>query len=246
MLPLLFPILGGLAGLVFLYVIGFRRFIGGDLILGLIIFFLALVIQSLIQPLLLVQIAFSASITFGKVVEYIIAQGLPLIILVSLWFGLVAATVQSFLKYIFVRGKSYVTSANIGAGFGLTEAFFVGLSGFIVQFIAVMGETPVSIIANVPLHYYPIASLERFSALLFHFGSTIYIFDSAKIGKWLQGLLVIIALHGLIDFLAAFSQLTGNPIAVVVTEITTLLVGVGLTLKFYKKAVMEREEVTPY
>ena len=210
------------------------------------VFFSALVIQSLIQPLLLIQIAISAGIALEKVVEYIRAQEMLLIIPVSLWYGFVASTVQSTLKYVFVKGKSYVVSANLGAGFGLTEAFFVGVSALIAQLITALGRLPTPITLEVPIYYSALISLERLSALLFHFGSTLYIFDSAKAGKPLQGLLAIIALHALIDFLAAFTQFTENPIALAVTELTALLVGLALTFKFYKKAVEEQEEKILY
>ena len=242
MFILIFPIIGGLFGIIFLYLLGFRKFNLGDLLLGLVVFFISIIIQSIIQQLPIIHFVFSENILITnpieiqtRIINYILNQGLLFISLLSIWLGFIAAIIQSGFKYIFIRNKSYSISMNIGAGFGLTEAFYIGINGFISQFL--IGQQ-----FNIPIYYYIISGFERFSVVLFHIGSTLYIFDSIKRGKGLIGFLIIVAIHGLIDFLAVFYQFTGNFIILISTEIIVLLIGLFLTLKLYKKAIEEPKE----
>lgn len=249
MLIFLFPVLGGLLGLVFLRVLGFKKFAGGDLLLGFVVFFISIIVQSPIQQLPIIQLAFSTSIISNltspsnlteiqaKVVEYILARGLFFVVTLSIWLGYVAAVVQSGFKYLFARNKSYTICANIGAGFGLVEAFYIGINGLLAQLL-------VSRQLDIPIYYYAVSGLERFSAFLFHVGSTLYLFDSLKKRRGLLGFLVIIAIHGLMDSLAAFYQFTRSPIILILAEIVALLAGLLLTLKLYRNAVIESKEIS--
>lgn len=249
MFILLFHVLGGLSGFVFLYVIGFRKFNGGDLLLGLVVFFISIFIQSPIQQLPIIQLMFSEGLlgdlgNIGNITEFqvkiqelLLTKGMFFIALLSIWLGFVAGIVQTSFKYLFTRNKSYTASVNIGAGFGLTEAFYIGVTGLILQLT-------ISQVVTISIPYYAISSLERFSASLFHVGSTLYIFDSLKKGKGLTGFLLIVAVHGLIDSLAAFYQFTGSTIILILVESIALLMGLLFTLKLYRKALLEPREET--
>ena len=238
MLNFIFPIIGGLFGIIFLRLIGFKKFNIGDLLLGFVVFFISIIIQSFIQQLpFIIYIGNLANPmeVQTKIMKYILSQGLLMILLLSIWFGFIAAIIQSGFKYLFIRNKSYTISMNVGAGFGLTEAFYIGISGLISQFLIAQQF-------NIPIYYYLISGLERFSVLLFHAGSTLYLFDSIKRRKGLIGFLVIVFIHGLIDFSAVIYQFTGSLIILVLTEVITLLTGLLLTLKLYKKAIEEPKE----
>ncbi|MCC6013914.1 MAG: YhfC family intramembrane metalloprotease [Candidatus Verstraetearchaeota archaeon] len=238
MLNFIFPIIGGLFGIIFLRLIGFKKFNIGDLLLGFVVFFISIIIQSFIQSLPFIIYISSLANPIEvqtKIMKYILSQELPMILLLSIWFGFIAAIIQSGFKYLFIRNKSYSISTNIGAGFGLTEAFYIGISGLISQFLITQQ-------LNIPIYYYLISGLERFSVLLFHTGSTLYLFDSIKRRRGLIGFLVIVFIHGLIDFLAVIYQFTGSLIILILTEVIALLTGLLLTLKLYKKAIEEPKE----
>lgn len=247
MLVFIFPVLGGLSGLLFLRILGFRKFAGGDLLLGSIIFLLSIIIQSPIQQLPIIHLALSTGIissvtNLGRlpeiqenIIKVIVAQGMFFILALSIWLGYIAALVQSGFKYIFVRNKSYTISMNIGAGFGLIEAFYIGINGYLTQLFT-------SGLTDLPMYYYTISGLERFSAFLFHVGSTLYIYDALKKGKRLLGFLLIVMLHGFMDSLAALYQFTGSFLILIIAEIVVLLAGLLLTLRLYKNAIIESEE----
>ncbi|MEM4869609.1 MAG: YhfC family glutamic-type intramembrane protease [Desulfurococcaceae archaeon] len=245
MLVFVFPVLGGLAGVLFIRLLGFRKFHGGDLLLGFAVFFISIFIQQPIQQLPLLYLLFSNGLTVdpveiqGKVLERITAQNLLFTLAISIWLGFVAALVQSGFKYLFVRNKSYVTSMNVGAGFGLMEAFFVGITGLITQLFA--GQ-----VVKVPFYYYVVSGIERFSALLFHAGSTLYLYNAWSIGRGLKGFAVIVVVHGFIDTLAACYQFTGDVVLLVFIEILVLAIGLLLTLKLYKKTLVDKEDGVPW
>lgn len=246
MLALFSPILGGLLGFVFLRIIGFKRFSGGDIVLGLVIFFISIFIQQPVQQLPIIYIAYITSalselmkggspLEFQKkIIEYFYSLGWIYIVPFSIWLGYVAGFIQSVFKYVFIQGKSYTVSINIGLGFGLIEAFYVGIAGFIG--ILFSGQ-----VDNAPVYYYAISSLERFSALLFHVGSTLYLYDAWTKNRGVKGLLLIVGIHGSLDTFAALYQLTASPFALVTVEILVLIAGLTLTLRLYKSALTEIE-----
>ncbi|MDW7970971.1 MAG: YhfC family glutamic-type intramembrane protease, partial [Nitrososphaerota archaeon] len=120
-----------------------------------------------------------------EAMKLILSQGF--MVGISLW--LIAGLVRSGFKYIFIRNKSYTGALNIGLGFGLTEAFHIGVSGLIA-----------SVAAGLTIPIYMISALERFSATMFHTGSTIFMVDMVK-KKGILGLILIIVIHGTIDTL---------------------------------------------
>lgn len=226
---LLFSILGGFAGLLLIRALGFKKFTGGEFLLGLAIFFISILVQSPIQQLPMLSMGRNQE----EIVKFILSQGLGFMVILSLWFGFVAGFMQSSFKYVFARNKSYSAALNIGMGFGLTEAFYIGITGAI---------SSLTMVVNVPIHIYAISALERFSATIFHIGSTMFIVDMFKKKKGLLGLFAIVAVHGFIDTLAALYQLTQSQLLLISTEISVLIAGLFLTLKLYKKAIGESEE----
>ncbi|MEM4717461.1 MAG: YhfC family glutamic-type intramembrane protease [Desulfurococcaceae archaeon] len=246
MLVLVFPILGGLLGLGFLRLIGFKRFSGGDIILGLVVFFLSIIIQQPIQQMPILYIGFITSslgelMTSGnvtifqrRIIDYLYSHGLLYVLIISTWFGYIAGFIQTAFKYLFIRDKSYTASVNIGAGFGLVEAFYIGITGFISTIF-----TGYTVIA--PIYYYALSALERFSTFLFHVGSALYLYNS-WIRKNRKGALVIIGIHGFIDTLATLYQFTADKALLIVIEALVLVTGLTLILKLYKSAIIEAEE----
>ncbi|MDH5806710.1 MAG: YhfC family glutamic-type intramembrane protease [Candidatus Methanomethylicaceae archaeon] len=222
----LFPILGGFVGLILIRILGFKKFTGGEFLLGFVIFFFSMIIQSPIQQLPILSMGRNQE----EIINFILTQGFGFILIISLWIGFIAGFVQSGFKYIFARNKSYSAALNIGLGFGLTEAFYIGIISSLMTVI------------NVPIYMYGISMIERFSATIFHIGSTMFIVDMFKKRRGLLGLLIIIIIHGLIDTLAALYQIMLNQLLLIITEFSILIIGLFLTLKLYKKAIGESEE----
>ncbi|WP_456423716.1 DUF3887 domain-containing protein [Thermococcus sp.] len=101
----LYPLLGGLLGLLLLWFY-IRRFHTGELILGAV----------LLVPVLIIQPPLQMAPEYAG-----IKNGTFLI----LWTGLIAGLVQEPLKYYFSRDKSLGEALYIGVGFGLGEAVYV-------------------------------------------------------------------------------------------------------------------------
>lgn len=87
-----------------------------------------------------------------------------------------------------------------------------------------------------------LAVLERFSARSLHVGGLLLVVDYYKKGKGLYGFAIVVALHGVIDTLAALTQLTGSEVLLAILEVTALATGLTLLLKLYRKAIEEPEE----
>ncbi|WP_285519312.1 DUF3887 domain-containing protein [Thermococcus nautili] len=101
----LYPLLGGLLGLLLLWAY-LRKFHAGELILGAVLILPVLVVQPPLQML----------------PGY---AGISNAVLAVLWSGLIAGLVQEPLKYYFSRDKTLRRAVYIGAGFGLGEAIYV-------------------------------------------------------------------------------------------------------------------------
>ncbi|NJE49318.1 DUF3887 domain-containing protein [Thermococcus sp. 9N3] len=101
----LYPLLGGLLGLLLLWAY-LRKFHAGELILGAVLILPVLVVQPPLQML----------------PGY---AGISNAVLAVLWSGLIAGLVQEPLKYYFSRDKTLGRAVYIGAGFGLGEAIYV-------------------------------------------------------------------------------------------------------------------------
>jgi len=242
-LVLVAPILGGLVSVVFIRALGFKKFTGGEVLLGLVVFVISLIVQQPIQQLPILVNALPAILSNPAAAQTIIGEFLASLdtafkALVALWLGFVAGLVQTAFKYVFTKGKRYVDALNIGLGFGVTEALYVGVSGFIYSAL-IAGVTNAR---GVPTYLYALSVAERFSASLFHVGSTLFLVHAAKSGISRVGVAVVVVVHGSIDTLAALTQLTGSPILLAATEALTLAVGLVLVLKLYKGAIQEPEE----
>ena len=229
---LLFPIFGGLIGFALLRVFGFRGFVREGVLVGVLTFFIAILIQSPVQqlPLLLHLISvYGPNILTNttRVVEYVLAQGALFIALLSLWMGFAAAALQSGLKLLFVRGRSSVYAVSVGVGFGFVEALFIGVNGMLAMLFTV--ENVSSPLAHLYVGFM-LSAIGRLFALLFHTGSTLLIFSFWKKGKWLQGLLITIAIHTAIDTLATAYQLTKGIAVLAIAEATAGLAGLCLVL----------------
>lgn len=221
-----FAILGATVAWLFIRLLGFKRYIAGELILGLVIFFISIIIQQIIQQLPL--------ITSGiKTTSDIVSKGVSFILLVSIYLGFVAGLIQSLFKYIFGKDKSYVEALNIGLGFGLTEAFTIALYQ-ILSTILTGKVVDVSIVSCF------VSVLERFSAVLFHVGSLLFLISFVKKKKGMIGLTILIFIHGTIDSLAVYYQLTMNNLVLLLVELIALVTGLFLTLFFINKAKIEQ------
>lgn len=240
----LFLVAGGLISVLFVFLLGFRRFTLRELSLGFAALLISVLVQQPIQqlPVLtsseLMSRILSGDLTLGEalsVIESFAVNQDPLyIIALSLWLGFVAGTVQTIIKYLFAcRNGNYIAAVNIGLGFGVAESILLGFSALLSSFL--FSGSPAGV--DIPLYMYMVATYERFSAALFHVGSTLFLVDmSANNRKW-TGLLAVILIHGTLDSGAAFYNFTENPIVLVAVEIGLLLAALLLTLKLVKKAL---------
>ncbi|WP_157092443.1 YhfC family intramembrane metalloprotease [Thermococcus chitonophagus] len=168
-----------------LYLLGLRKFKGAEFILGVFVFFFAMLLQGLIQ-----QGAFLlAGIRSNR---DIIERGL--ILVASLWVGLSAGFIQEGVKFALVRDKSKRQGAFVGLGFGITEVLAVVVSFAIISF---KGLT-----LDVPFIMGMLTLAERYLAVLFHVATTILL-----AGASLRTFLTLAGIHAVVDSLAAYYQL---------------------------------------
>lgn len=240
LVALVAPPLGGLAVLALARLMGFRRAAGGELVLGLVVFLIAIPSQSVIQalPLLPEILARGAE----ALEEFKDSPGSLLAL--SLWLGMVAGFVQTGFKYLFVKRRSLTEAFNVGMGFGLTEAFVIGILGYVglvlVNTVSHQAVAHGLLTAWLQPALGGLAALERFSATLFHVGSTVILADFAHRGKGRVALLLIAVIHGLLDTTAAAYQLTGSAALLATAEVAALALGLGLYLVVFRKVVEER------
>ena len=238
LVALVAPIAGGLASIVLVRMLGFKRFTSGELVLGAVVFLASLVIQQPIQQLpilvaVLPEIVRNPGMAQAIVREFLESLDPYTLVLVALWFGFTAGLVQTSFKYIFIRNRRYSDALNIGLGFGVAEAFYVAIVGFILLIIGLAGA------GEAPLHVYALSAAERFSATMFHVGSTLLLIHTIRLGRRIMGFTTVVAVHGALDTLAALTQLTRSPALLILTEILALAAGLAITLKLYRKAIEE-------
>jgi len=233
-------VIGGVACAVLLWVLGFRRFMAGSVGLGSAAFLVSVFVQQPIQqvPILVAVLPEVFGGASGGNVEeavrgFIAGLSPAMLVALALWLGFVAGAVQSSFKYIFARKRSLYGAANLGLGFGLAEAVFVGVIALASPLL-----TP-SAIRDLPAYAPALSAFERFSAALFHVGSTLYITATARRGSGLAGLLAVVALHGSIDTLAALYQLTGAALTGAIAIAMAFAAGLALTARLYRKALEE-------
>ncbi len=110
-----------------------------------------------------------------------------------------AGLFQEGLKYFFVRRRTLKEGLFVGLGFGVGEAV-------IIPIIGIVNAALMSLPAGVS--YLPF--VERALATLFHAGTGLTLAYFYRKGRGLHALIVISAIHGLIDTFAAHYQLTAS------------------------------------
>jgi len=188
-----FPIIGGLLAWITIYLLGFRRQKWAELILGGVAFILAMILQNPVQQLPLLGMGIRSNAD-------VVARGTVFTVEVSLWVGVVAGLIQEGVKYLLVRDKGTRTALFVGLGFGVTEVIFVAVTPIIA--VAYAGGK-----IDVPVVQALLSMVERYFAVLFHVGSTVYLAYAARNGFGGKGFLTMAFLHGFVDTLAAYGQL---------------------------------------
>jgi hypothetical protein len=193
MYPPPFPLLGGLLAWATVYFLGFKKQKWAELILGGVAFILAMVVQNPIQRLPLLGIGIRSNAD-------VVARGTVFTVGVALWVGIVAGFVQEGVKYFLVKDKGTRTALFVGLGFGITEALFIAVAP-IIAVAATGGKIDVPVIQAL------LSMAERYLAVLFHVGTTIYLAYAVRNGFGGKGFLAMAVLHGFVDTLAAYGQL---------------------------------------
>jgi hypothetical protein len=188
-----FPLLGGLLAWATVYLLGFKKQKWAELILGGVAFILAMVVQNPIQQLPLIGMGIRSNAD-------VIARGTVFTLGVALWVGFVAGFVQEGVKYFLVKDKGTRTALFVGLGFGITEVLFVAVTPIIA--VAATGGK-----IDVPVLQALLSMVERYFAVLFHVGTTVYLAYAARNGFGRKGFLAMAVLHGFVDTLAAYGQL---------------------------------------
>lgn len=226
----LFLLFGGILSILFIRMLGFKRFMGGELLLGLVSFIIAIGIQQVLQQVPMLDAGI-------KTPEDIHSRGPGFVIIFSLYFGFTASIVQTFFKYIMTKDKNYAEALNVGLGFGFTEALFLGI-------LSLVSSLSKGIVHEISLQVGLIGMLERFSAVLFHVGSVLFLVSMVKKNHRVIGVSLIITIHGIIDSLASYFQLTKSYLVLITTEILIFVVGISLVLFLIKKAIQEQTDVS--
>jgi len=252
MLYFVFPLIGGVAAVVFVWLLGLRKFSAVGLIFGVLALVISVLIQSPIQQLPVI-VALAPRLASVKSVEelqqlvreFIESIGIMGVVGLSLWLGFVAGAVQTVFKYLFITPilkRSYRGALSVGLAFGLAEAVFVAV--LFLSAAANIPEIPVWMLAVSAAA----SAFERFSAALFHIGTSLYIADAARRGAALRGVLTVATIHGFIDTAAALYQaiqtyrVLDDFTALVLGEVavvTGLIIGLFLTLKLRRRALEE-------
>uniref|UniRef100_A0A7J2U191 YhfC family intramembrane metalloprotease n=1 Tax=Ignisphaera aggregans TaxID=334771 RepID=A0A7J2U191_9CREN len=244
----LFPVVGGLLAMFFIYMLGFKRFYWREFFMGLAILFICIGIQvlSYVQQIPLLPIVFDVRqeaaamnitdpATISKMVlDRIYSKGILFIVGISLWAGFMAGIIQETLKYLWIRKSSYIKALNIGLGFGFAEALAITLLTFPTQVNYLYTASANIFLASAFLSIY-----ERFASALFHVGLALFMLDMVKRSIGLIGLGLAIAIHGAVDSLAMLYQYLGEIEFLAVSEVLLIVTALILTLKIYGKALAE-------
>jgi len=206
-----FPLIGGVAAVVFVWLLGLRKFTAAGLVFGALALVISVIVQNPIQQLPVI-VALAPKLVSVKsfeelqqlIKEFMEGIGLAGVVGLSLWFGFAAGAVQTGFKYLFISPilkRSYRGALSVGLAFGLAEAVFVAVTSLLAS--AVIPEIPIWMIAASAAA----SAFERFSAALFHVGTSLYIADAARKGAALRGILIVTTIHGFIDSAAALYQI---------------------------------------
>jgi len=181
-----FPLVGGIIAVLFVWLLGLRRFTVSGLVFGALAILFSLVVQDLLQdlPLLIALRSELAGVTSVEEVQQVVREflesiGLPGVIGLCLWTGFVAGVVQTGFKYLFISivlWKSYRGALSLGLSFGFTEAVIVAALALLLASIHSSETTPLwmATLSGVAVAF------ERFSATLFHVGTSLYIAHTAN------------------------------------------------------------------
>jgi len=247
-----FPLVGGVAAVVFVWLLGLRKFSAVGLAFGVLALVISVLIQRPVQSLPIIA-ALAPRLASVKSVEelqqlvreFIESIGLAGVAGLSLWSGFVAGAVQTAFKYLFISPvlkRSYRGALSVGLAFGFAEAVFVAVRPLLAA--ASIPEVPAWMIAASAAA----SAFERFSAALFHIGTSLYIADAARGGVALRGVLTVTAIHGFIDTAAILCQtaqmyrVLDVLTALVLGEVAVvagLVIGLLLTLKLRGRVLEE-------
>jgi len=247
-----FPLIGGVAAVVFVWLLGLRKFTAAGFIFGVLILVIAVLVQPPLQslPIIAALAPRLASVKSAEelqqlVREFIESIGLAGVAGLSLWSGFVAGAVQTGFKYFFISPvlkRSYRGALSVGLAFGFAEAVFAAVRLLLAA--ASIPEVPAwMIVASAAA-----SAFERFSAALFHIGTSLYIADAARRGAALRGILVVITIHGFMDSTAALYQtaqmyrVLDVLTALVLVEVAVaagLVIGLLLTLRLRRRVLEE-------
>jgi len=248
------PLIGGAAAVVFTWLLGLRRpqVTAMGLVSGLLAFLISVIIQGPIQqlPILIALAPRLTGITSPGELQQLIREfiegiGVAGVLGLSLWLGFTAGAVQTGFKYLFISPilkKSYRGALSVGLAFGFTETVYIATLTLLVA--TGIPETPSWMIPVSATA----SAFERFSATIFHTGTSPYIADTARRGVGLRGALTVVVLHGSMDTAAALYQLTqaynvlNASIALAlggVAVVVGLLAGLLLTMKLRRRVLEE-------
>ena len=190
----IFPIIGAALAWLTIYLLGFKKVLWKEFVLGLAIFLLAMFVQSPVQQLPLLAIGITSN-------QDVILRGVAFTVGTAIWLGLIAGMIQEGFKYIFVRGKNLREAVFIGLGFGITEVAMLVVSQVII--VILLGGS-----IDAPVDMAILSLIERYFAVLFHIATTMFLAYAYAQGFGKRGLIMMILLHTLIDSMAAYYQLT--------------------------------------
>jgi len=226
----IFPLIGGIAAAVFVWLLGMRKISTAGLVFGALAFIISVVVvQNWIRQL---SIAVALALRLQRL-------GVAGVVGLSLWLGFVAGAVQTLFKYLFISPvlkRSYRGALSVGLAFGLAEAAFTAVLLLSVA-AGIPGVSVRTIVASAVA-----SALERFSATLFHVGTSLYIADAARRGAALRGVLTVIIIHGFADSAVALYQMTQAFTALVLAEVAVamgLLIGLLLAYELRGRVLEE-------
>ncbi|AEC51187.1 hypothetical protein PNA2_0269 [Pyrococcus sp. NA2] len=113
-------------------------------------------------------------------------------LIISMWIGFSAGFVQEGAKYVLVKNMSPYKGAIVGIGFGIAEVILLA------AVVTIVGPS------NVPWFLLVAACIERFFSVIFHVASTSLLSSSGMLT-----FLGVFIVHGIVDTVASYSQLSG-------------------------------------
>jgi|Deesub1362B_J571_1020462.scaffolds.fasta_scaffold00190_46 hypothetical protein len=223
-----FPMLGGILAFLTFYALGFKKIGWAEIILGFFLVMITLFIQPIFQQLPFLAMGIKSNVD-------VVARGTEFIIFASIWLGFVAGFFQEGLKYFFSRNRSVKVALFIGLGFGVGEAIIIPLLSVLYSILG----APLSV-SSISMSF--LSMIERFSATLFHAGTTMVLAYAYKNGFGRKALLGLSIAHGIIDTFAAHYQLTQSQISLILTYSSLIITALILLHYALPKAKEEKEE----